>query len=425
MLIAEEDIRIAVIGLGYVGLPVAVAFGEKFPTIGFDINHERLRSLKEHKDLNSEMSSAELMQSKNLSFTSELDDLTSCNVYIVTVPTPIDANRNPDFGPLIAASKNISKILQPGNVVIYESTVYPGAIEEVCVPVLAQSGLVYNKEFFAGYSPERINPGDKQRQITDILKITSGSTAEAADFVDYLYASIIKAGTHKVSSMQVAEAAKVIENTQRDLNIALVNELAIIFNKLNIDTQEVLQAAGTKWNFMRFTPGLVGGHCIGVDPYYLTFKAQSVGYNPEVILAGRRINDNMGKYVANSVVKKMLSRKIHVQDAEILILGFAFKENCTDCRNTKVVDIINELQDYGANVSVYDPLVNHAHVLQEYNIKMLPSLPEGKFDAIILAVAHRQFTEFNTEAIRRLGRESHVLYDVKYLLPTHATDGRL
>lgn len=425
MLIAEEDIRIAVIGLGYVGLPVAVAFGEKFPTIGFDINLERLRSLKEHKDLNSEMSSAELMQSKHLSFTSELDDLTNCNVYIVTVPTPIDANRNPDFGPLIAASKSISKILQPGNVVIYESTVYPGAIEEVCVPVLAQSGLVYNKEFFAGYSPERINPGDKQRQITDILKITSGSTPEAADFVDYLYASIIKAGTHKVSSMQVAEAAKVIENTQRDLNIALVNELAIIFNKLNIDTQEVLQAAGTKWNFMRFTPGLVGGHCIGVDPYYLTFKAQSVGYNPEVILAGRRINDNMGKYVANSVVKKMLSRKIHVQDAEILILGFAFKENCTDCRNTKVVDIIQELQEYGANVSVYDPLVNHAHVLQEYNIKMLPSLPEGKFDAIILAVAHREFTEFNTEAIRRLGRESHVLYDVKYLLPTHATDGRL
>ncbi len=426
MLIATENIKIAIIGLGYVGLPVAVAFGNKFPTIGFDINHERLQALKEHRDPNGEIGAEEFKQAIKLSFTDELTDLQDCNVYIVTVPTPIDEHCNPDFKPLIAASTSVSKILKPGNIVIYESTVYPGAIEEVCVPILAEgSGLRYNQAFFAGYSPERINPGDKSRQLTDILKITSGSTPEAADFVDYLYASIIKAGTHKVSSMQVAEAAKVIENTQRDLNIALVNELAIIFNKLNLNTEEVLQAAGTKWNFMRFTPGLVGGHCIGVDPYYLTFKAQSIGYNPEVILAGRRINDNMGAYVAGQLVKKMLSRKIHVKDAQILILGFAFKENCADSRNTKVIDIVNELQDYGAIVNVYDPLVNPKHVKAEYKIDMLQALCEGTYDAIVIAVAHREFAEFSVEAIRRLGKPQHVLYDIKYLLPATVTDGRL
>lgn len=426
MLIAEQNIKIAVIGLGYVGLPVAVAFGNKFTTVGFDINQKRLQALAQHIDLNNEMSSATLAAVAHLSFTSEVADLEDCNVYIVTVPTPIDSNCNPDFMPLINASNTVSQVLKPGNIVIYESTVYPGAIEEICVPILAKgSGLIYNTEFFAGYSPERINPGDKKRQLTDILKITSGSTPIAADFVDFLYRSIIKAGTHKVSSMQIAEAAKVIENTQRDLNIALINELAIIFNKLNLNTEEILQAAGTKWNFMRFAPGLVGGHCIGVDPYYLTFKAQTIGYNPEVILAGRRINDSMGRYVANQVIKKMLTRKIHVKDAQILILGFAFKENCSDSRNTKVIDIVHELQEYGAFVNVYDPLVSHDHVKAEYNVNLLQELPEGKFDAIVIAVAHREFGELDAQALRRLGKPQHVLYDIKYLLPANETDGRL
>jgi UDP-N-acetyl-D-galactosamine dehydrogenase len=407
-------------------LPVAIAFGNRFATIGFDINQQRLQSLKQHKDFNSEMSGETLSKVQNLTFTSEVSDLADCNVFIVTVPTPIDSNRNPDFRPLIKASISISEILKPGSVVIYESTVYPGAIEEVCVPLLVKgSGLIYNQDFFAGYSPERINPGDKDRQITDILKITSGSTAEAADFVDFLYSSIIKAGTHKVSSIQIAEAAKVIENTQRDLNIALVNELAIIFNKLNLNTEEILKAAATKWNFMPFTPGLVGGHCIGVDPYYLTFKAQAIGYNPEVILAGRRINDNMGKYVASQVVKQMLMKKIHVKDAQVLILGFSFKENCSDSRNTRVIDIVHEMRDFGAIVSVYDPLVNHVHVKNEYDLQMLQELPEGKFDAVILAVAHREFKELDATAIRRLGKPQHILYDIKYLLPADATDGRL
>lgn len=426
MLIAEQNIKIAVIGLGYVGLPVAVAFGNKFTTVGFDINQKRLQALAQHIDLNNEISPATLSAVAHLSFTSEVADLEDCNVYIVTVPTPIDSNCNPDFMPLINASNTVSQVLKPGNIVIYESTVYPGAIEEICVPILAKgSGLIYNTAFFAGYSPERINPGDKKRQLTDILKITSGSTPIAADFVDFLYRSIIKAGTHKVSSMQIAEAAKVIENTQRDLNIALINELAIIFNKLNLNTEEILQAAGTKWNFMRFVPGLVGGHCIGVDPYYLTFKAQAMGYNPEVILAGRRINDSMGRYVANQIIKKMLTRKIHVKDAQILILGFAFKENCSDSRNTKVIDIVHELQEYGAFVNVYDPLVSHDHVKAEYNINLLQELPEGKFDAIVIAVAHREFGELDAQALRRLGKPQHVLYDIKYLLPANETDGRL
>lgn len=425
MLIAAQDIKIAVIGLGYVGLPVAVAFGKKFPTIGFDIDHHRLETLQKNHDINNEVGNSELSEVENLTLTSEIAKLEDCNVYIVTVPTPIDSQCNPDFGPLVSASMALSTLLKPGNIVIYESTVYPGAIEEICVPILARSGLVYNQSFFAGYSPERINPGDKTRQLTDILKITSGSNQEAADFVDYLYGSIIKAGTHKVSSMQVAEAAKVIENTQRDLNIALVNELAIIFNKLNLNTEEVLQAAATKWNFMKFTPGLVGGHCIGVDPYYLTYKALAIGYNPEVILAGRRINDKMGKYVGSQVIKKMIHRKIHIQGSNILILGFSFKENCSDFRNTKVIDIVNELKEYGASVSIYDPLVNAESVKKDYGVTLLETLKENYFDAVVIAVPHREFHEFDESSLRRLCKSEHILYDVKYMLPQGETDGRL
>lgn len=426
MLIAEQNIRIAVIGLGYVGLPVAVAFGNRFPTVGFDINVQRLAALKQQRDLNNELSSSELASAAMLNFTDNTADIATCNVFIVTVPTPIDDHCNPDLSPLETASSMLSKVIKAGDVVIYESTVYPGAIEEVCVPILAQgSGLIFNRDFFAGYSPERINPGDQTRKLKDILKITSGSTPAAADFVDYLYKQIIVAGTHKVSSMQVAEAAKVIENTQRDLNIALINELAIIFNKMDLDTQEILQAAATKWNFMRFSPGLVGGHCIGVDPYYLTYKAQALGYHPEVILAGRRINDNMGKYVASQVIKKMLARKIHVSGAEVLILGFAFKENCTDFRNTRVIDIVNELHDYGAKVAVYDPLVNAAHVAAEYKIAMINKLQEQHYDAIILAVAHEEFKEMGADALHRLGKAEHVLYDIKHVLAVEESDGRL
>lgn len=426
MLIAKQDIRIAIIGLGYVGLPVAVAFGNKFPTIGFDINAQRLQALEKKLDLNNEVSSEELSEVENLTFTNKIAALDHCNVFIVTVPTPIDEDRNPDLSPLRHASAALSTILKPGSVVVYESTVYPGAIEEVCVPILAQgSKLTFNIDFFVGYSPERINPGDKTRKLADILKITSGSTPEAADFVDYLYKQIITAGTHKVSSIKVAEAAKVIENTQRDLNIALINELAIIFNKLNLDTQEILQAAGTKWNFMPFSPGLVGGHCIGVDPYYLTHKAQSIGYHPEVILAGRRINDNMGKYVATEVIKKMLMRKIHVAGSQVLVLGFAFKENCPDFRNTRVIDIVREMQDYGAKVDVHDPLISEEHVAAEYGIKVLKNLEENNYDAIILAVAHKEFHSIGVAALRRLGKESHILYDIKHMLPANVTDGRL
>lgn len=426
MIIEKQDIKIGVIGLGYVGLPVAMAFGDKFPTVGFDINQQRLKSLIEHIDLNNEVSSDELSSPSNLVFSGDERDLAKCTVYIVTVPTPIDEHCSPNFQPLISASNTISKVLKPGNIVIYESTVYPGAIEEVCVPVLQSgSGLAYNMDFFAGYSPERISPGDNTRKLQDILKITSGSTPAAADFVDYLYGTIITAGTHKVSSIQIAEAAKVIENTQRDLNIALINELAIIFNKMNLNTEEVLQAAATKWNFIRFSPGLVGGHCIGVDPYYLTYKAQALGYNPEVILAGRRINDNMGKHVAGQVIKKMLLRKIHVAGSKVLILGFAFKENCPDYRNTKVIDLVRELQDHGVIISIYDPRVDAKAIEKEHNLELIHSLQEGIYDAIILAVAHDEFKEFDVQALRRLGKLEHVLYDVKYMLPADVTDGRL
>lgn len=415
MLISEQDIRVAIIGLGYVGLPLAVAFGDRYPTVGFDISKDRVQMLGDHVDTNNEVTPEQLQEVNSLTFTASVDDIADCNVFIVTVPTPIDIHNNPDLTPMIMASNMLAKILKKNNFVIYESTVYPGAVEEECVPLLTKgSGLVFNEDYFVGYSPERINPGDKERTVVDIIKVTSGSTPAAADFVDNLYKKVITAGTHKVSSIQVAEAAKVIENTQRDLNIALINELAIIFNKLNIDTKEVLEAAGTKWNFMPFSPGLVGGHCIGVDPYYLTFKAQSIGYNPEVILAGRRINDNMGKYVASEIIKLMLKKKIHVMDSEVLILGYTFKENCPDVRNTKVVDIVNELSEYGANITINDPYLSKNQELKN-----------GQYDAVILAVGHDEFIQMGVDAIRNLGKEVSVLYDVKHIFPASKTDGCL
>jgi UDP-N-acetyl-D-glucosamine/UDP-N-acetyl-D-galactosamine dehydrogenase len=419
-------IRLAIVGLGYVGLPLAAAFGSKFATLGYDTNQQRIKELQHHFDANNDYSAAELEQASMLTMSSDSEDLKACNVFIVTVPTPIDANRNPDFQPLISASQTISKYLKANDLVIYESTVYPGAIEEVCVPILASgSGLKFNQDFFVGYSPERINPGDKNKRLKDIIKITAGSTPQIAEFVDQLYKQIITAGTHKVSSIAVAEAAKVIENTQRDLNIALINELAIIFNKLKLDTEEILNAAATKWNFMRFSPGLVGGHCIGVDPYYLTHKAEAIGYHPEVILAGRRINDNMGKYVVSQIVKIMLQRKIHVADARVLILGITFKENCPDVRNSRVIDMVRELQDYGAVVEVFDPIADPKKVQHEYNLSLLTNLPENAYDAIVLAVPHAEFKEMHATDLRRFGKEIHVLYDVKHMLPRAATDGRL
>ncbi len=415
MLINEQDIKIAVIGLGYVGLPVAMAFAKHFNVLGFDVDQERVQTLNDKLDLNGEFSTEQLQEVSKLTFSDKEEDLGEYNVYIVTVPTPIDSNRNPDLTAMQGASQLVAKYLKPKQVVIYESTVYPGALEEECVPILEQgSKLRCNEDFFVGYSPERMNPGDKNRTVADIIKVTAGSTPEATDFVDALYKKIVPAGTHKVSSIKVAEAAKVIENTQRDLNIALVNELAIIFNKLNLDTQEILNAAATKWNFMPFNPGLVGGHCIGVDPYYLTHKAQAVGYHPEIILAGRRINDNMGKYVAEQVIKIMLSKKIHVLDADILILGYTFKENCSDVRNTRVGDIVDELTYCGAKVKVFDPYVHG-----EGNI------PQGKYDAVIVAVAHNFFKEMGIKQIQNLGKDKHVVYDVKYAFSAQETDGRL
>lgn len=415
MLINEQDIKIAVIGLGYVGLPVAMAFAKHFNVLGFDVDQERVQTLNDRVDLNGEFSTEQLQEVSKLTFSDEEEDLGEYNVYIVTVPTPIDSNRNPDLTAMQGASQLVAKYLKPKQVVIYESTVYPGALEEECVPILEQgSKLRYNEDFFVGYSPERMNPGDKNRTVADIIKVTAGSTPEAADFVDALYKKIVPAGTHKVSSIKVAEAAKVIENTQRDLNIALVNELAIIFNKLNLDTQEILNAAATKWNFMPFNPGLVGGHCIGVDPYYLTYKAQAVGYHPEIILAGRRINDNMGKYVAEQVIKIMLSKKIHVLDADILILGYTFKENCSDVRNTRVGDIVDELTYCGAKVKVFDPYVHGEG-----------NMPQGKYDAVIVAVAHNFFKEMGIKQIQNFGKDKHVVYDVKHAFSAQETDGRL
>ena len=418
--------KIAIIGLGYVGLPLAVEFGKKREVIGFDINHNRVKELKKGIDTTLEMTKKEIKDVAFLSFTSILDDIKNCSIYIVTVPTPIDKKKRPDLTSLENSSESVGKILKKGDIVIYESTVYPGATEEVCVPILEQkSGLTFNKDFYCGYSPERINPGDKEHRITSIKKVTAGSTPEIAIEVDNLYLEIINAGTHRVSSIKVAEAAKVIENTQRDVNIALINELALIFNKLNIDTESVLEAAGTKWNFLPFRPGLVGGHCIGVDPYYLTHKAIEVGYNPEMILAGRRLNDSMGPYVANQVLKLMTKKRIHAVDANILIMGLAFKENCPDLRNTRVVDLVKEFKGFNCNVDVYDPWVSKDEALHEYNIKPIDKPIKSKYDVILLAVAHNDFKALTIEQIRDYGKENHILYDIKYLFKANESDGRL
>ena len=421
-----DQAKLVVIGLGYVGLPLAVEFGKQHQTIGFDINRERIAELAAGNDATLEVSDVELREARRLTFTADPDALGDGDVFIVTVPTPVDAYNRPDLTPLIRASETVARAIKRGSIVIYESTVYPGATEEDCIPVIEQiSGLKFNVDFFAGYSPERINPGDKHHRFTNTRKVTSGSTTEVADFVDALYASVVVAGTHKVSSIKVAEASKVIENTQRDINIALVNEFALIFNRLGIDTQEVLEAAGTKWNFLSFRPGLVGGHCIGVDPYYLTHKAQELGYHPEVILAGRRINDGMGAYVAEQVIKLMTRKRIQVVDARVLVLGLAFKENCTDLRNTRVVDIVREFQSYHAYVDVYDPWVDASEAQHEYGISLVGGLEPGVYDAIILAVAHREFGQMGIEQTHALGKSNHVLYDVKYLFQPEQVDGRL
>ena len=421
-----EEIKLAVIGLGYVGLPLAAEFGKHRPVVGFDVNGDRIRDLREGHDFTLELSEAELAAAEQLTFSDSPACLDGCNVYIVTVPTPIDEHRQPDLTPLIRASETIGKTLKPGNIVIYESTVFPGATEECCVPVLERaSGLTFNQDFYAGYSPERINPGDKLHRVTDIMKVTAGSTPDVADTVDALYASVITAGTHRASSIKVAEAAKVIENTQRDLNIALVNELAMIFKRMDIDTEEVLEAAGTKWNFLPFRPGLVGGHCIGVDPYYLTHKAQAIGYHPEVILSGRRINDGMGRFVASELVKAMLDRCIQVNGARVLIMGFTFKENCPDLRNTRVIDVVRELQDYNVTVDVYDPWINSTEAYKEYGIRPIDKPQRKSYEGIVLAVAHNEFKEMPHGEIRVLGAEKHVLYDLKYVLPKDAADIRL
>ena len=421
-----ESSRIGIIGLGYVGLPLAVEFGKQFPTLGFDIVEQRIEQLKSGYDCTLEVTTDELTAAIQLDYSGDIDDLADCNIYIVTVPTPINQHKQPDLTPLLKASETIGKVLKKGDVVIYESTVYPGATEEDCVPILEEvSRLVFNEDFFVGYSPERINPGDKEHRVTNILKVTSGSTAEAADFVDSLYQRIIIAGTHKASSIRVAEAAKVIENTQRDVNIALVNELALLFHRLDINTEEVLEAAGTKWNFLPYRPGLVGGHCIGVDPYYLTHKAQAVGYNPQIILSGRRINDHMGRHVVARVIKLMIRKKIHVVDAKILIMGLAFKENCPDLRNTRVVDIVEEFETYDAQVDVYDPWVDKQQAEQEYQIIPIKEPQLGDYDAIIIAVSHQQFKAMGAKKIRALGKQNSVLFDIKYLLSTDDVDGRL
>ena len=418
--------KIALVGLGYVGLPLAVEFGKKRAVVGFDINQSRVDDLKNNIDSTLETTEQELKNATYLSYTTNLDDIKDCTIFIVTVPTPIDKHKRPDLTPLEKSSEAVGLILKKGDIVIYESTVYPGATEEVCVPILEeQSGLKFNEDFYCGYSPERINPGDKEHRVTTIKKVTAGSTPEIATEVDELYQEIIIAGTHKASSIKVAEAAKVIENTQRDVNIALINELALIFNKLDIDTESVLEAAGTKWNFLPFRPGLVGGHCIGVDPYYLTHKALEVGYNPEMILAGRRLNDSMGSYVADQVSKLMTKKRIHIVDANILIMGFTFKENCPDLRNTRVVDLVEEFEGFNCNVDVYDPWVDKEEAVHEYNIKPIDQLVEGEYDAIILAVAHDEFKEFSLEQIKAFGKDNHVLYDIKYLLKADEVDGRL
>jgi len=418
--------KIALIGLGYVGLPLAVEFGKKRTVIGFDINQKRINELKKGLDKTLETTKKELKDAVYLSFTNNIDHIKDCAIFIVTVPTPIDKYKRPDLSPLEMSSKSVGNILKKGDIVIYESTVYPGATEEVCVPILEQqSGLTFNKDFYCGYSPERINPGDKDHRLTQIRKVTSGSTPDIAVKVNELYQEIIIAGTHQASSIKVAEAAKVIENTQRDVNIALMNELALIFNRLDIDTEAILEAAGTKWNFLPFRPGLVGGHCIGVDPYYLTHKAIEVGYNPEMILAGRRLNDSMGSYVADEVSKLMTRKRIHVVDANILIMGLTFKENCPDIRNTRVIDLIAEFEGFNCNVDVYDPWVDKDEAAHEYNIKLIDMPIKNKYDAVLLAVPHDEFKALTIEKIRSFGRDQHVLYDIKYLFKADESDGRL
>ncbi|MEZ9231541.1 Vi polysaccharide biosynthesis UDP-N-acetylglucosamine C-6 dehydrogenase TviB [Vibrio amylolyticus] len=426
MKITLENTRIGIIGLGYVGLPLAVEFGKRQPTIGYDIYQARVDELNLGKDSTLECTSEQLAAAKYASYTTELSSIKGCNFYIVTVPTPITDENVPDLTPLQKASESLAKVVSIGDVVVFESTVYPGATEEVCIPIIERhSGLTFNKDFFAGYSPERINPGDKVNTLTTITKITAGSTSEVADYVDSVYNSIITAGTHKASSIKVAEAAKVIENTQRDLNIAIINEFAKIFNRLDIDTEEVLKAAGTKWNFLPFKPGLVGGHCISVDPYYLTHKAKEVGYSPEVILAGRRINDGMGQYVATQMVKKLSSEKIHIDESRVLIMGFTFKGDCPDVRNTKVIEIIKELKDFNVQVDVFDNWADSREVEHEYGIKLICKLEEGAYDGIILAVDHDETKTMGIEAIRKLGKDKHVVYDVKYVFAPGVADIRL
>jgi UDP-N-acetyl-D-galactosamine dehydrogenase len=418
--------RIGVVGLGYVGLPLAVEFGKHFDTTGFDVKAGRIAELKAGRDSTLEVSKPELKSATQLTFTTDLAALKRCQVYIITVPTPIDGYKRPDLTPLVKASESVGKVLKKGDVVVYESTVYPGCTEEVCVPILErESGLKFNKDFFAGYSPERINPGDKEHRLPTIKKVTSGSTPDVADFVNKLYSSIITAGTHKASSIKVAEAAKVIENTQRDVNIALINELALIFNRLGIDTEEVLNAAGSKWNFLPFRPGLVGGHCIGVDPYYLTHKAQEIGYHPEMILAGRRLNDNMALYVADQITKLMASKRIHVNGSRALVLGVTFKENCPDIRNSKVVDVVRELQKNGADVDIYDPWADNAELKHEYGLKVTRTLASRRYDVAVVAVAHKEFRELGSEGVRKLCKKTHVLYDIKQVFPASQVDGRL
>ena len=423
----KSNDTIAIIGLGYVGLPLAVAFGEKRPVIGFDISAARVKDLARGVDRNLETSKEQLKKAKQLSFTANVEDLKRCKIFIVTVPTPINDAKQPDLTPLVRASEAIGRVMQPNAIVVYESTVFPGCVREVCVPILEKfSGLKFNKQFYAGYSPERINPGDPTRGVTDIVKVTSGSTPKVADAVDALYASIIKAGTHKASSIEVAEAAKVIENSQRDLNIAFMNELSIIFHRLGLDTHEVLAAAKTKWNFLPFSPGLVGGHCIGVDPYYLTYRAQQMGYHPEVILAGRRINDTMGEYVAERVVRLMLKKRKPVADAKVLVLGLTFKENCPDLRNSRVIDVIRGLQSFHARVDVYDPWANAADALHEYNLKLLKKMPAPKtYDAVVLAVSHKEFLQLGAVKIRALCKKEGVFYDVKGLFKKSESEERL
>lgn len=422
----KGNTKIAVIGMGYVGLPLAIEFGKKFKTIGFDINNARIQDLLVGMDTTKEITSDQFESSKHLSFSISRDDLVTCNIFIITVPTPVDKHKTPDLRPLIEASGTVGSILKKEDIVIYESTVFPGATEEICVPILEKaSGLIFNRDFYCGYSPERINPGDRNHSVTTIKKVTSGSTAEIADRVDELYKTIISAGTHKAENIKVAEAAKVIENTQRDINIALINELAIIFNKLDIDTQAVLDAASTKWNFLPFKPGLVGGHCIGIDPYYLTHKAMEVGYNPEIILAGRRLNDRMSSYVAEQVSKLMIKKRIDLVDANILIMGLTFKENCPDLRNSKIIDLVSEFERFACKTHVYDPWANRLQASEEYGIELINEPVAGKYDAIILAVGHDEFKNMTPREIQNFGKENHILYDIKHIFTADDVDGRL